>query len=164
GASEWGRPCVMLRTQVLNKDVFIDYVTRRFVMVELDFPRFRASPKNFAKNMDLMRRWGLNAYPSLILTDSQGRPYASVIAAQSNPEAYVQVIDNAFRTRSQRDGYLAKAFAAEGVEKAKLLDQAINTIPRNLVAAAEYADLRKQIIDADSEDKGGLRSKYLAVV
>jgi tetratricopeptide (TPR) repeat protein len=160
--SDWCPPCVMLRTQVLDKDVFIDYVTRRFVMVELDFPRFRASPKNFAKNQDLMRHWGLNVYPSLILADSRGRPYASVIGSESTPEAYVKVIDNAFQKRAQRDGFLAKAAGAEGVEKAKLLDQAFNTIPPNLVAAAEFADLRKQIIDGDSQDKAGLRSTYLA--
>jgi hypothetical protein len=53
-------------------------VKDKFLLVELDFPRDHS--KNFPQVMQRNQEWAalcnVQGYPSIILTDARGRPYA----------------------------------------------------------------------------------------
>jgi serine/threonine-protein kinase len=163
--SDWCGWCLLVRRDVFGKDAFIDYVPKHFRLVELDFPHYKARPKNFPANQELMQRWGLNSFPSLILADAQGRPYANLRDGKvqsDNAAEYVTRMEELRKVRVSRDELLAQAFTREGLEKAKCLDQALELLPPDF--RGEYPEIVKQICELDAQDQAGLRSKYLPVL
>jgi eukaryotic-like serine/threonine-protein kinase len=164
--SDWCYWCLLVRKEVFGKDAFIDYAPRHFVMVELDFPHHKPNPKNFEQNSELMSRWGKKGFPSLILADAQGRPYADLrdgTAVRDTPEAYIELMGKLRQRRLARDEHFTRALAEEGQEKAKSLDKALSLLPRDFIQA-EYGDALAQVLDLDPLDKAGLRSKYLPLL
>jgi serine/threonine-protein kinase len=160
--SDWCPWCLLVRKEVFGKDAFIDYVPRHFVLVELDFPQFKPSPKDYARNYEVFRRWGLRGFPSLILADSQGRAYANLRDRRvpDEPQAYIQLMEQMRANRLRRDEYLTRALGAEGLAKADLLDKALSLLPKDF-AQADYGDAVAKILEIDPQNKAGLRTKYL---
>jgi serine/threonine-protein kinase len=162
--SDWCGWCLLVRKDVFGKDAFIDYVPRHFVLVELDFPQHKARPKNYLQNRDLLERWGLKGFPSLILADAQGRPYANLRdgKVRDDAAAYVQRMEELRKVRVDRDELLAQAAGLEGVEKAKIMDKALSLLPADF--RGDYHEIVAQIRALDSQDQAGLHSKYLPLV
>jgi serine/threonine-protein kinase len=160
--SDWCPWCLLVRKQVLGKEAFIEYASKHFVMVELDFPHYKANPKNYARNLELFKRWGFDSFPDLILADARGRPYGNLRdgKVRDDPAAYVARMAELRQNRMARDEFLTQAAAARGLDKAKLLDKALSLVPPDFIQA-EYGDEAAQIMALDHEDKAGLRSKYL---
>jgi serine/threonine-protein kinase len=159
--SDWCGWCLLVRRDVFGKDAFIDYVPRHFVLVELDFPKHKPPPKDYARNYELFQRWGLEGFPSLILADAHGRPYANLRDGQVRDDAaaYVQRMEKLRQVRISRDEFLTQALGLEGMEKAHKLDKALNLIPSSF--QPEYQETVAQICELDANDKAGLRSRYL---
>jgi WD40 repeat protein len=162
--SDWCGWCLLVRKNVFGQDAFLEYVPRHFSLVELDFPRYTARPKNYAANRELLHRWGLKGFPSLILADAQGRPYANLRdgKVRDNAAAYVTRMEELRKVRVARDELLAQAFTREGLEKAKCLDQALELLPPAF--RGEYPEIVNQICELDAQDRAGLRSKYLPLL
>ncbi|HEV3235900.1 MAG TPA: thioredoxin family protein, partial [Gemmataceae bacterium] len=163
--SDWCQWCLLVRSQVFGKPVFIDYVKKNFIMVELDFPHNKPAPKNHAKNTELLRSWGLRGFPSLILADPQGRPYTNLRDGRVRDDAadYVNLMTKSRQDRQTRDEWFAKAAAAEGIEKANCLDKALSLVSTQFLQAG-YPDALARILELDPDDKAGLREKYLPQV
>jgi serine/threonine-protein kinase len=162
--SDWCGWCLLVRRDVFGKDAFIDYVQRHFVLVELDFPQYKARPKNYAQNLNLFQRWGLHGFPSLILADAQGRPYANLRDGQVRDVAadYIRRMEQLRQVRVSRDELLTQALTLEGLERARCLDKALSLLPAQL--QNEYREAVTQICDLDPDDKAKLRSKYLTIL
>ncbi|MBI1913775.1 MAG: protein kinase [Planctomycetes bacterium] len=164
--SDWCYWCLLVRREVFGKDAFLDAAPRHFVLVELDFPRYKVNPKNFEQNRELFHRWGLKGFPSLILADAQGRPYANLrggTPVRDTPEAYVQLMTKLRQNRLARDEHFTRALAEEGQAKANSLDRALSLLPRDFIQA-DYGDALAQVLELDPLDKAGLRSKYLPLL
>jgi serine/threonine-protein kinase len=163
--SDWCTWCLLVRKQIFTKDSFIDYVSRHFVLVELDFPEKKARPKYYDRNDALMQQWGLKGFPSLLLVDAHGRPYANLREGEvrDEAEAYVQQMAEYQKKRLGRDDCLAHAAAADGLEKARWLDKALSLLPVSFLSSS-YTDLVSEVLALDTDDEAGLRSKYLPYV
>jgi serine/threonine protein kinase/tetratricopeptide (TPR) repeat protein len=158
--SDWCGWCLLVKREVFGKDAFIDYVRRHFVLVELDFPEHKARPKNYARNFALMRGWGLASFPSLILADAQGRPYANLRDGKVRDDAgdYVKRMEELRKVRVARNELFSQALALDGLEKAKCLDKALSLVPETF--RGDYEEVG-QIYELDAQNQAGLRSKYL---
>jgi WD40 repeat protein/serine/threonine protein kinase/tetratricopeptide (TPR) repeat protein len=161
--SDWCGWCILVRREVFGKDAFIDYVPRHFVLVELDFPQNKARPKNYEQNYELFRRWGLKGFPSLILADARGRPYANLRDGNVRDDAvdYVRQMEKLRRVRVARDELLTQALGLQGLAKAQSLDKALRLLPSDF--QGEYSAVA-QICELDSKDVAGLRSRYLPIM
>ena len=73
-------------------------------------------------------------------------------------DEYIQELKKTAEIREQRDELLAKAEDASGVEKAKLLDEALNLVGE--LALVAYPDVADQIVQLDAENQAGLKEKY----
>ena len=158
--SDWCPYCIELRQKVFDTADFKKEAPKAFVLVEIDFPNEKKQPDSQRKrNAQLDETYGVGGrYPTMILTDAKGEPYAQVGYRQIPEEITPKLIDLHNR-KTHRDELLAKAGKASGIEKAKLLDEVIRTKSSDELMP-KYDDILDQIVAADSENKAGLKAKY----
>lgn len=156
--SDWCGWCIKLKKEVFVHDAFKDGVKDKFVLVELDFPRDKSkiSEETQAQNKKLGEKYAVRGYPTIMLTDAQGRPYAKTGYRAGGPEAYVTHLDELIATRVARDEAFAAAEKAEGVEKANALVEALQSIKVGDSLVAEfYGGVADRIKQADPQDESG---------
>lgn len=161
--SDWCVWCIKLEEEVFDKSEFKDSIADRFVLVKLDFPRDKSGiPEETQKQNDEWKlKLEVGGFPSIFLLDNEGRPFAKTGYQEGGPEPYLTHLDGLREVRVKRDDLLAKAADAEGQAKAKLIDEALTLIDEGLVTT-HYESLIKEIVELDSEDEAGLRTKYFA--
>lgn len=164
--SDWCPPCIALKKKVLDTDVFKTKTPEKFVLLKLDSPRDKSkqSPEEIAQYKQLSEEFKITGVPTIILADAAGRPFAKMVGfGGQEPEQYVKNLEDQQGVRTKRDEFLAKAEKAQGVERAKLLDQAVGAIDSEL-AVAQYRGLVDEIVKLDGENQAGLKSKYEEII
>lgn len=158
--SDWCPPCKLLDKEVLSQEQFIFEVDPHYVLVKLDFPRQTEQEPEIAKrNAEWAQRFGIEGFPTIVLTDVALKPYAFLGYEEGGFQNYLAIVEEARQLRVARDEKLKQSVAAEGSEKAKLLDEAIGGMKPDL-ARVYYADVIEQIIELDPKDERGLRTKW----
>lgn len=148
-ASDWIKICQIYDRDIINQKAFTDLVEPKFVPVRFDFPKHTSqSPSLRAQNNLFMQAYRVTGFPTLMLTDTEGRPYAVNGYQPITPEEYGKIVLAMEETRVQRDEMFAQAAKAEGIEKAKLLVKAVPRLPGNL-AARYYRPQLDEIIASD---------------
>lgn len=159
--SDWCGWCIKLVDEVFSKDEFKAYAKENLILVELDFPRDKSklSEETIAQNNKLKDEFGIRGYPTIYLTDSQGLPYARTGYKRGGPEAYIAHLEELKKVRVERDGRMAAAKDAEGIEKAKLLHAAMQAVGDD-VAVLHYKETVAEIIALDADNEAGLKKHY----
>jgi thiol-disulfide isomerase/thioredoxin len=168
--SDWCVYCIKLNEQVFSHAPFKAGVKDKFVLVELDYPR---KPENIAKlsdetkaqNKELQAKYSINAFPTIVLCDAEGRPYASTGFQRGGPEKYVTHLDELRAKKDVRDKSFAEAAKLEGLAKAKVLVAALDALSAmqlgDLTVARCYPDVVDQIKAADPKDETGYGKKLV---
>lgn len=162
--SDWCGWCIKLDKEVFSQEAFLKEAPKHFVLVCLDFPR---KPENLAKipvgqqesNKALVKDLGVRGYPTVFLMGADGKPYAQTGYQEGGPEKYVKDLVSMQEKKTQRDSLLAKAAAAKGLERAKLLDEAL-TLADEDIADKFFGKEMAEIIQLDSANAAGLKAKY----
>ena len=160
--SDWCGWCIKLNDEVFKHDAFKDGVKDSFVLVELDFPKdkTKVSEEVRAQNEKLSEKYGVSAFPTILLTDAEGRPYAATGYQAGGPEKYVGHLNELRKKRTARDEAFAAAEKAEGVDKAKSLITALGAMQlEDKMIAAFYGDVIQRIKEADPDDSTGFTKK-----
>lgn len=153
--SDWIPLCRIFDRDVLNQQSFIDAVSEFVVPVRFDFPKDEKLPAAIAaQNHLFMRAYRVSAFPTVYLTDTDGRPYGVNGYQPVTPVEYGKIISTMRQMAKLRDQYFAKADASEGVEKAQLLVKGVPNLPGNL-SARYYRPQMEAIIASDPEDQTG---------
>jgi serine/threonine protein kinase/WD40 repeat protein/thioredoxin-related protein len=162
--SDWCPWCILVKKDVFGKEVFARYAAENYVLVELDFPRYKPNPKKFPQNKAFFDKWRLGGFPGIVLADADGRAYANLreAAGASGVERYVELLKKFRQDRVRRDALLAQALLASGVAKARFLDQALSLVPESFVET-DYANLVEQLLQADPQNQTGQRPRYVAL-
>ncbi len=160
--SDWCGWCKRLHKEVFEHDAFKQGVKDQFVLVELDFPRDKSklSVETQACNEKLRDAYGIQSFPTILLADERGVPFAKTGYRQGGPESYVANLNDLLKIRAARDEAFAKAAVTEGVEKAKALIAALDGM--NLTdawIANFYGDVVSQIKVADPGDECGFAKR-----
>jgi hypothetical protein len=132
------------------------------VLVEIDFPREKGKlPEDARKrNTELGEKYAVQGYPTILLCDAEGKPYAATGYEEGGPEKYVGHLNELRKNKTQRDEAFAKAAKANGVEKAKVLLTALDAMKLDeKVVANFYGDIAEQIRAADPKDETGFAKK-----
>jgi len=157
--SDWCGWCIKLNDEVFSKDAFKTAAPKDFVLVELDFPRkpentAKQTPETKARNEALSEQFGIQGFPTIVLADAAGRPYAKTGYQEGGPEKYLVHLAELRGSRTARDDAFAKAAKAEGLEKAKLLAEGLAKIDAELHTKFYQAEV-DAIIAADKDDTLG---------
>lgn len=156
--SDWCGWCIRLKAEVFDHEPFKEGVKDHFVLVELDFPRDQSilTEEVIAQNAELQQTYSVSGFPTILLTDADGKPYARTGYQQGGPEAYVAHLDELRGKREARDAAFEEAAKHEGVAKAEALVTALQSMGlADEVTAKFYGDVVEQIKEADPEDSTG---------
>ena len=164
--SDWCPPCIKLHKTVLVTDVFKTEAPKHFILLKLDNPRDKSkqSMDEISQYRKLSAQYKITGVPTVILADEQGRPYHRQVGFSGDPaEKWVGDLAAKSTILAERNEFLSKADQADGVERAKLLDQAISLIDSEL-AIGTYKDMIAEIITLDADGAAGLKPKYEGAV
>lgn len=159
--SEWCSWCIRLSQEVFSQPDFADYAKKHYILVEADFPmNQRGQPEAIdPQHQELADTYEFQGFPTIMLFDQQGRPFAQTGYQPGGPDAYNAHLEEFRSARVDRDTSLAAAAKLEGAERAKKLDEALASLPSNLLFPA-YESVVEQIIKLDADDSAELRSQY----
>jgi thioredoxin-related protein len=159
--SDWCIWCKRLDQEVFATDAFKSKIHDDYVLVMLDYPQdqSKVTDEIRTQNERLQQEYAVQGYPTIFLTDADGRPYAQTGYQRGGPEKYLEHIAE-FRTKKkERAELLAKAGTAEGIDKAKLLDEALSSLEDGVVLKF-YGNEVGEILALDKDNAAGLKDKY----
>ena len=89
--SDWCKGCRRLEESVLSKDEFLAEATNGFELVYIDSPRDRKSLSETAmrNNPMLVRRYGVNAFPTVLVLNAQGVVLGKTKSFSDGPAEFV---------------------------------------------------------------------------
>jgi len=96
--SDWCPPCIAMRKNVFTKKEFIEAASKKFVLVELDFPK---GDKELAeKNQPLAEKYEIEGFPTVVLLDSEGKEFTRFVASQfPKVEDFLKHLDEALENK-----------------------------------------------------------------
>jgi thioredoxin-related protein len=121
--SDWCGWCIRLKKEVFDQKEFAA-VTKDFVLVELDYPqKKKQSAEEKAKNKVWAEKFGIEGYPTILLLDAQGEPFAQTGYQAGGPVKYLAHLDELLKTntadgrkafaQAKKDEGLVRAYGAE---------------------------------------------------
>jgi hypothetical protein len=148
-------------TTLVDSELFLNREGAGFVLLRLTVsPQM---PDRTVKRVSrLLTRMAVTRFPTLVLLDSKGVPYAHSELITQRVSAYRREFDRLRQIHVRRDRELSFAAATTGIECARHLDAVLKAV--GPLADTEYADLELRVTELDPQNKAGLRAKYEAAV
>lgn len=141
--SDWCGWCIKLDKEVFSTPAF--KAQKDFVLVSLDFPRRKEIPADQkAKNEALMRQWGVQGFPTIVLTNAAGEPYATTGYQPGGPEKYLPHLAE-LRKKNTPEGIRALKLAQEKAAVAAQERAARGAKLRAAVEAKDFAGACKLV-------------------
>lgn len=157
--SDWCGPCIALKSEVFDSKEFAKEGSKHFVMVELDFPKLKELPDSLKKQNEKLREYyRVNSFPTVVLADAKGRPYAKTGFMPGGPEEYLKNLAELRKQREKRDEMFAAAEKLQGMEKARALDRVLDMLA-DFDLADLYTDVSKEIVELDPANAAGMKVK-----
>jgi hypothetical protein len=130
-SSDWSNHAQALAREVLARPELWQRITSRFIPVHIDFPEYPRARKRVRepqRNEALQARFFQNpSYPTVVLTDAGGRPYAVEWGyAPGQAEQYINRLEARQEKREDRDELVSDVETAEGKEKLPAAQAALN--------------------------------------
>lgn len=158
--SDWCPPCKKLEQEVLTDESFYLEAETYFEFVKFDFLKNSPLPESTSKlNDQWAEKFGIDSFPTLVLVDANLKPYAFAGYEEGGVENFLGMLEESRQVRVARDEKMLLAEKATGDQKAKLLDEAISKMPRE-ISEVYYPDIIEEIIKLDEDDELGLRTKW----
>ena len=112
--SDWCQACILLNEEVFMHKEFKDYAKANFVLVEIDFPRRTAQSIELKEqNNKLQSTYDVKGFPTVMLMDAKGVPYARTGYVRIGLEKYITHLKQLQTIRTARDEAFANADKAD---------------------------------------------------
>jgi len=96
--SDWCPPCIAMRKNVFSKKEFVDAASKKFILVELDFPNGDAELKK--KNEPLAEKYKIEGFPTVILLTPEGKEFTRFFASEfPKTDAFLKHLDEALEKK-----------------------------------------------------------------
>ena len=159
--SDWCGWCIKLKAEVFDKDEFKAAAPKSFVLLELDYPQKKELPEALRKqNEKLQEQFQIEGFPTILLLDADGKVMARTGYQEGGPAKYVEHLATLVKQAEEIKALRAKADAATGVERAKLLDKLIDALDALGVGQEDIPAYAEEIVKLDADGKAGLKAKY----
>jgi thioredoxin-related protein len=159
--SDWCTWCIRLREEVFAKEPFLKDAPKKFVLVELDFPRQKELPPELKEqNEKIAKQFKVRGFPTVLMLDAAGQLIAKTGYRPGGPEQYVKhltefvtLYDGIVKMRRELD-------AAKGLDRAKLLDQLVEGYTKLENEIDELKAWSEEIVTLDPDNAAGLKAKH----
>lgn len=92
--SDWCPPCIAMRKNVFSKKEFVTAASKKFILVELDFPKGDKDLKE--KNQPLAEQYKIEGFPTVVLLGADGKEFTRFFASQfPKTEDFLKHLDEA---------------------------------------------------------------------
>ena len=92
--SDWCKPCIQLKTYVLDTDEFEKFASERYILLQADFTRLkknRLSEEQVLHNEMLAGKYNPKGiFPLIVVLDNQGNVKYKVEYRKENCEAFIE--------------------------------------------------------------------------
>jgi len=152
--------CKLLEEEVFDQADFQDEITSEFLLIRVEHPESSAANEiEKVHSLKWSREFGVTNFPTVFLVDNALVPFAVTGYEKGGVNNYLGMLTEFHKVRVDRDDAMAKAKNAKGLERAKLLDQAISGISET-IATVYYPKVIEEIISLDADNELGLRGKW----
>src|SRR5262249_8705110 len=134
--SDWCPPSVEPAREVFLRPEFLERAPHEFVLVHIDFPRTSVGEsrvEDARRNERLQSYFDVQGYPTVILTDAEGRPYAGGDSAGEHTRGYLNRLAKARTVREQRDHLFDAVAGAKGAAKLSAAKEAVAFLDKHEV-------------------------------
>jgi len=161
--SDWCVWCKRLDAEVFAEKAFQDGITKGYVLLKLDFPHDESLVTEAIKkqNAQLQSDYKIQGFPTILLMDPAGRPYAQTGYKQGGAAPYLEHLADLQKAKAARDEHFGKAKGTEGVERAKHLAAGLDAMAEEVVMQHYQAEV-EEVIKLDADGKAGVKAKYEA--
>lgn len=155
--TDWCPGCIHLKNTVQATMAFRDRARTNYICVLIDFPRkIKLPEQQAAYNEDIRSLYDITSFPTVLLLDEQGRPYAAIPGSAQNVEAYLQRLDQAQAIKTARNKAFDEAAHASGnAEKLQALHRALQTVDPTFHPF--YPDVLQEIERLDPQNTLGYK-------
>ena len=92
--SDWCPPCIMLERQVFSQPEFKEYAAQHLILLEVDFPRRKElSEEQKAANAKLAEQYGIYAFPTVVVLDSNGKALGQLGYMRGGPKTFIAALE-----------------------------------------------------------------------
>lgn len=163
-ATDWLEICETFYEDILGQPAFIEAVSTEFALLKLEFPKDNRLPREEALQKALLRdAYRVRGFPTVVLTDADGRPFGLNGYQPVEAVAYAEQILEIARTHGENLAAAQAAESLEGEEKAKGLRRAIPDVPEPLVARF-YRKEMEAVLAADPDDALKLAAPFRRLI
>ncbi|PTX98242.1 thioredoxin family protein [Spartobacteria bacterium LR76] len=95
--SDWCGWCIKLDKETFSERKFTEFAEDKLVLVGIDFPKSKTqSPQVKAQNEALVKQYGIDGFPTLILLDSEGKEIAPNVGyLPGGPQGFIKWVRDA---------------------------------------------------------------------
>ncbi len=153
--TDWCPGCIHLKNTVQATVDFRDRARSNYICVLIDFPRKTKLPEQQAAyNEEIRSRYNITSFPTVLLLDEQGRPYATLAGSSKNVAEYLKRLDEAQTIKTTRNTAFDEVSQASGdAEKLQALHRAMQTVSPAFHPC--YPDILKEIERLDPQNTLG---------
>nr|WP_161501461.1 trypsin-like peptidase domain-containing protein [Rhodopirellula sp. SM50] len=164
--SDWCGWSIRLAEEVFFQHAFRDQVDEKFVVVLIDFPRRPenlGSVENPARNQRLAEHFGVQGFPTIVLTNADGQPYAFDGFREGGPDAYCRYLMEMQAVREELDRTFALIEnSGNGDQKLFGVSRALDLLNKQGVLrfyGDRLADWTQIALDHDPKNREGVYEK-----
>ncbi|RYD22231.1 MAG: thioredoxin family protein [Verrucomicrobiaceae bacterium] len=96
--SDWCPPCIAMRKNVFSKKEFVSEASKKYILVELDFPNGDEPTKK--RNQPYAEQYKIEGFPTVILLNSEGKEFTRFFASEfPKTEDFLKHIDTALEKK-----------------------------------------------------------------
>jgi thioredoxin-related protein len=159
--SDWCPWCQKLKVEVFDKPPFPAEARKHFVLIDIDFPHDKKLSDTLKEQNDkLAKKYGVNSFPSVLLMKPSGELMARAGYNAGGPEKYLNQLTSMLKTYEGIAPLRAKLPEANGLDRARILDELIQSYNKLNNEVPAIPGWRKEILALDSDNSAGLKRKY----
>jgi thioredoxin-related protein len=157
--SDWCRPCMKLRQNVLSKESFQKKAGENFILLELDSP---ARPKDDEAKArkevsdQIAEYYRVKSVPTIIFTDANGLPFGGFGGAQDESTVFSEITKALENRKAIQEATAQLEQIKEDGPKLEALMNVLKLIPKRYTFL--YSDLKNEIKTLDKDDTYGLKA------
>jgi protein disulfide-isomerase len=92
--SDWCGWCIKLEGEVFSKAAFKKWAKSNVILVKIDSPRKKIAAKLKKQNDDLVKKYQVSGFPTILFIDSDGKVVGKSGYIKGGPSAWTQNADN----------------------------------------------------------------------